>query len=157
MEDEIILALGFSVEPKTRLQYMTALFLVVPLPEKMHHFSSYLLDLSTLLTHNIFQSSSQPGNPYFSECEIGISCIHLTCHFFHPELQHLIPTQSLGFSPQRIDECCSFLFHLVKSSKLPYLKPINRKYRKERYMEVGKIKFTKVKRNDSWRETDDSN
>lgn len=47
----------------TRFNFMSDLFLKIKLTEKHMHFSSYLLDLSALLTH----VENQDGiNPFFS-------------------------------------------------------------------------------------------
>lgn len=120
LEEEIIFCLDFNIEPTTRWHMMTAIYPIVKLPEKMVHFSSYLLDLSIFLTHKEYELDTNPiqFSKYFSEAEIALSVIHLTCYFFHPELSHLVPIEHLNFNFERIHECSTCLFQLLKDKDM---------------------------------------
>lgn len=58
---------------------------------------------------------------------------------------------------QRIHDCCSILFELVINKKLNETRRIRHKYKKPKFMEVGKIEFFKLKKTGSEKETADEN
>lgn len=127
----------FDLEPVTRFNFATDLFLKVDLGEKIQHFCSYLLDLSVFIT-SIHVKPDQPILE-FSEAEIGLSVIRLACYFFSVDQLALIPILELGYNMQRIHECCSTLFQLIMNKKLSGLKHIRHRYRRTKFMEVAKI------------------